>query len=162
MVDLASSFLGLVSIAFGMAMFLALLWWAATSYSVRWRSVAARYGGRPGTPMVARRAPDTIVIAPSPAPVPPMLGHRVHAGVAIAVHGDGLALTLLPPLGALCPPIFLPFEAMRLEPTGWGAWRDPFAIRLRDLPGIDVILAEDTVLWLGEHAGRAPFPAREP
>ncbi len=143
-------------------MLAALLWWAARSHSARWRAVAARYGGRPATPMVARRALDTIVIAPSPGPAPPVVGSRVHPGVAIAVHGDGLSLTVLPPLGAICPPIFLPFEAMRLEPTGWGAWRDPFAIRLRDLPGIDIILAEDTVLWLGEHAGRAPFSAREP
>jgi hypothetical protein len=158
-VDWASSLFGLATLGVGLAVVAALLWWGARSHSRLWRAVAGAYGGRAAAPMVARRAPDTIVIARRGAAPPMADAHRVHAGASIAAHEDGLSLTLLPPLRIMCPALFLPYDEMRLEPTGWALWPNPFAIRMRGLPGIDLILAEDTVQWLGGRIARAPFPA---
>ena len=83
--------------------------------------------------------------------------YRLYAGVAVTVHQDGLSLSLVPPFNIRCPPLFLPFDQMRLEPTSWGLWPEPFAIRMRRATDVDLILDRSVVSWIREHVDREPF-----
>ena len=82
---------------------------------------------------------------------------RQYAGARIAVHGGSLSVSLLPPFNILCPPIELPFDEMELRRTDWALWPEPFAVRMRRLPGLDLVLARETVQWIRERTDKAPF-----
>lgn len=135
----------------GAAVFVALMIGIARSHSLLWRKVSACYG-RPIATSIATRF-GTVVLAP-------MSGiYRHHSGTFIGVSPEGLSFSVIPipPLNTFCPPFFLPFEDMRLEPTSWGLWPGPFAIRTSRLPGLDIILGRDTVEWLRQQRSLGPF-----
>lgn len=142
-----------VSVAIGLAVFAALMWWIARSHSHMWRRVAARYGGKRRDPL-ARKVPETIVIAGR---IPGVGDYRQYAGASVGIHRNGLSLSLVPPLNLMCSPLFLPFDRMELASTYWAMWPEPMAIRMAGLPDIDIIVGNDTVRWLREHSGAAPF-----
>jgi len=142
----------------GAAVFLGLMWWAAKTRASQWQAVSNAYAARPPASPIARKTPETIIVAQRGAtgPLSPG-GFRNYAGVSIAVHDDGLALSLVPPFNILCPPIFLPYDGMAVVPTSWGLWPEPVAIRMRHAPDVDIIVARDTVRWLREHSRNGPF-----
>jgi hypothetical protein len=144
----------------GAAVFVALMWWVARAHSRMWRFVSACYAGRAAPAPIAVRTIDTIVIAARGSVGPLYTGntaYRAYAGAKIAVYEDGLALSLIPPFNIMCPPIHLPFGEMDLERTDWALWPEPFAIRMKRLPEIDIILGRDTVQWLRARTDRPPF-----
>ena len=144
----------------GAAVFVALMWWIARAHSRMWRFVSARYAGRTASALIATRRMDTIIIAARGSTGPLYTGniaYRSYPGVNITVGEDGLALSLIAPFNVMCPPIHLPFDEMDLVRTDWALWPEPFAIRMKRLPEIDIILARDTVLWLRDRTGRPPF-----
>ena len=103
---------------------------------------------------------DTVVITARGSTGPLYTGntaYRAYAGAKIAIHNDGLALSLIPPFNVLCPPIYLPFDRMVLERTHWALWPEPFAIRMHGLPDVDIIVGRDTVQWLRQGTDRPPF-----
>ena len=144
-----------LSVLFGIGVFLYLTWTAARLHSAMWRRIADRYRGKSSAPPVARKIPETIVIAER-GPTGPS-GYRLYAATAIAVHEDGLQLAQLAPFSVLGPPVFLPFSEMDLVQTSWALWREPMALRMRALPHDDIILARDTVQWIRSHTASPPF-----
>ncbi len=144
----------------GAAVFVVLIWWLARAHSRMWRLVSASYAERAALPPLATRPIDTIVIAARGSSGPLYAGntaYRAYAGVKIAAYEDGLALSLIAPFNVMCPPIYLPFDEMNLKQTSWALWREPFAIRMRGLTDIDLILGRDTVHWLRGRSDRPPF-----
>ena len=77
----------------------------------------------------------------------------------IAIHEEGLAISLvpIPPLNIMTPPLFLPFDDMRVEQTEWALWPEPFALRMASAPDLDVIVDRGVVRWIREHIARPPF-----
>jgi hypothetical protein len=142
-----------------LAIFVGLMWWFAKAHSHMWRLVAARYRGNPPSAAIARKLEVTVIAArslriPDPLHNP---AHRHYPGLILAVHDEGLALSLVPPFNIMCSRLFLPFDEMDLKQTDWALWPDPFAIRMRRLPDIDIIIGRDTVRWLRQIVERAPF-----
>jgi hypothetical protein len=155
----------LASAALGAAVFLGLMWHLARAHSFQWRIVSKAYSGRATTSLLARKVPETIVITERGArgPLAPGgAGWRNYPGVRIAVHEDGLALSLVPPFNIMCPPLFLPFVDMEVGSTWWGLWPDPLAIRMKRAPKVDMIVAQDTVRWLRDHYEHGPFRRTPP
>lgn len=153
----------LASTALGIAVFLGLIWYVARVHSFQWRIAAKGYAGRPGSPPIATKAPESIVMTGRGRTKLSRgdIGFRVHHGVRIAVHDQGLALSLIPPLSIMCPPLFLPYEEMKVEPTWWALWPNPVAIRMKRAAEVDIILAQDTARWLRDHSEHGPF-GRQP
>ncbi|MDP9421253.1 MAG: hypothetical protein M3Q19_00180 [Pseudomonadota bacterium] len=149
----------LASTALGAALFLGLMWYIARIHSWQWRIAARSYAGRPGSRPIATKGPETIVMTGrgETKASPGGIGYRVHVGVRIAVHADGLALSLIPPFSIMCPQLFLPYEEMEVAPTWWALWPDPFAIRMKRAPELDIILAQDLAQWLRVHSEYGPF-----
>lgn len=150
----------LASVALGAAVFFVLIWWLARVHSHMWRLASARYAGRATSARIATKAIDTIVITARGSSGPLYTGnmaYRVYPGVKITIHEDGLALSLIPPLNIMCPPMYLPFDEMHLEQTYWALWPEPFAIRMQALSDVDIILGRDTVQWLRSGTDRSPF-----
>ncbi|HZB70303.1 MAG TPA: hypothetical protein VE403_08070 [Sphingomicrobium sp.] len=144
----------------GAAVFVVLIWWIARAHSRMWRLVLASYAGRGTSAPIATRRMDTIIIAARGSTGPLYTGniaYRSYPGVNVTVHENGLALSPIPPFKIMCPSIHLPFDEMDLERTDWAFWPEPFAIRMKRLPEIDIILARDTVQWLRGRADRPPF-----
>lgn len=142
-----------------LAIFVGLMWWFAKAHSHMWRLVAAQHAGRKQSPSNARKL-ESIVITRRGAMGGLYAGnaaYRVYPGVSMQIHDTGLALSLLPPLNVMCSPLFLPFEEMELMQTYWALWPEPFAIRMRQLPDVDIILGRDTVRWIREHVDTSPF-----
>ena len=135
----------------GALVFAALMWWAIGAHSAMWRQVAARYRGASTAPRLAAKIPETIIIAGGG------MSYRVYAATAITIHADGLTFRQIAPFGIRCDPLFLPFGDMALKPTSWALWPEPFALRLRDAPGLDIILDRSTVQWIREHVDGPPF-----
>ena len=144
----------------GATVFVVLIWWLARAHSRMWRLVSASYAGQAASAPIATKPIDTIVIAARGSSGPLYAGntaYRAYAGVKITVYEDGLALSLIAPFNVMCPPIYLPFDEMDLKQTSWALWPEPFAIRMRGLPDIDIILGRDTVQWLRGRSDRPPF-----
>jgi hypothetical protein len=154
-----SAFWQAASTLIGLAVFLAIMWLAARYHSRMWRMVAAQYAGKAGN-FVARKLPETIVIAGR---VDAALAfrprdYRQYAGAILTLREDALAVSLIPPFNIFCPPILLPFGEMTLAPTAWALWPDePYAIRMKRLPEIDIIVGRDTVQWIRSRTDAAPF-----
>ena len=143
----------------GVLVFAALMWWIAKAHSRMWRTVSAVYPKRSNSSVNASKTLDTIVITRRGIPGPVLTGmdYRQYAGALIRVHDSGLSVSLVPPLNISCAPIELPFDEMELQPTVWALWPEACAVRMRRLPGIDLVLARDTVQWIRAHTDRAPF-----
>ena len=144
----------------GAAVFVIVIWTIAKTYSHMWRLVSARYRMRRKTPVLARKL-ETVVVVHRGA-LRPFAGdarYRQYAGTILAVTERGLRLSLIPipPLNILAPALFLPFDEMALERTDWALWTEPFALRMRNLPDIDIILGRDTVQWIRSRTGEPPF-----
>lgn len=144
---------------FGLAVFVAIMWWVVKAHSRMWRLVADRYSGLAGGPAIARKL-ETIVITRRGdlgSMVSGNANFRQYAGTVMTVTRQGLQLSLVPPLNVMCPPLLLPFDQMSLERTSWALWPEPYAIRMTSLPDIDIIIGRDTVRWLRAQTDRAPF-----
>lgn len=146
-----------MSVALGLLVFAALMWWAAKTHAHLWRLALKKYPKRRASRADAKKL-ETILIARRGALGPSPHGeYRRYAGVILGVHHRGLSLSLVPPFNLLCPPIDLPFDEMELQPTYWALWPDPLAIRMRNLPDFDIILAHDTVGWIRDRTKAPPF-----
>ena len=136
-----------------------LMWFFAKAHSRMWRLAVARYAGSPRSPKIASKI-ETAIITTRGAIGGLYTGnlrYRVYPGLLVAIHENGVALSLIPPLNIMCPALFLPFEEMELKPTDWALWRDPLAVRMRQSPDIDIIVDREAVRWIREHTDRAPF-----
>ena len=144
----------------GAAVFLAIVWWIAKTHSRMWRLVSARYRLRHQAPVIARTM-QTVVVTKRGAisPFRRNTGYCQYAGTIVAVTERGLRLSLIPmpPLNILAPALFLPFEEMALGRTSWMLWPEAFALRMTDLPEIDIILDRETVHWIRSRTSKAPF-----
>jgi hypothetical protein len=121
---------------------------------------SADYPRRSRLRAIATKSPDTIVITRRDTSWPILAGnveYRQYAGALIAVHDSSLSISLLPPFNVLCPPIELPFDEMELKRTDWALWPEPYALRLRKLTGVDIVIGRDTVQWLRTHTNVSPF-----
>ena len=144
----------------GVLVFAAVMWWLAKAHSRLWRAVSADYPKRSNSSTIARKTLDTIVITRRGTSGPVLTGnvdYRQYAGALIRVHDSSLSASLLPPFNISCAPIELPFDEMELRPTVWALWPEPFAVRMRRLPGLDLVLARDTVRWIRARTDKAPF-----
>ena len=145
--------------AVAVAIILFIIRFALRSHSHMWRLVSASYGGKLASEAIARKL-ETIVIATRGLRTPNpfgKIGYRNHTGLILEVHDNGLALALVPPFNIMCPRLFLPFDEMELKQTDWALWPEPFAVRMRRLPEIDIILGRDAVRWIRGHTTRPPF-----
>ena len=144
----------------GGLVFAAVMWWLAKAHSSLWRTVSADYPKRSKSSAIARKPLDTIVITRRGTSGPVLTGnvdYRQYAGALIRVHDSSLSVSLLPPFNISCAPIELPFDEMELRPTVWALWPEPFAVRMRRLPELDLVLARDTVQWIRARTDKAPF-----
>ena len=142
-----------------LAILLFIMWFALRLHSHMWRQVSSRYRGKPASTKIARKLETTVIAARGLRSLVRfrIRDHRKYAGLLIDIHVQGLALSLLPPFNIMCPPVFLPFDEMDLNVTDWALWSEPYAIRMRRLPEIDIILGPETVRWIRDHVDRAPF-----
>jgi hypothetical protein len=148
-----------VTIGLALVLVVFILWFAVRLHAHMWRRVAARYRGTPASAAVARKL-ETMVIAARDMRTPDRLGsgaYRQYPALMLAAHAEGLALSLVPPFNIMCPPLFLRFDEMELKQTEWALWPDPFVLRMRALPDVDIIVGRDTVRWLREYVDRSPF-----
>lgn len=136
-----------------------ILWFALQLHAHMWRRVAERYRGTAPSTGIARKL-EVMVIAERGLGMPSPFqskSFRKYPGLVLAIHDEGLELSLIPPINILCPPLFLPFDEMELEQTDWALWPEPFAIRMRQLPDVDIIIGRETVRWLREYADPSVF-----
>ncbi len=143
----------------GVAVFVAIMWWVVQAHSRMWRLAADRYSGLGRGPVIARKL-ETIVVTRRGALGTMETGNanfRRYPGTMMTVTRQGLQLSQVPPLNVNCPRLFLPFDQMSLERTIWALWSEPFAIRMTNLPDIDIILDRDTVRWLKSQTDQPPF-----
>jgi hypothetical protein len=124
-----------------------------------WRLVSARHPGSKRGPIIGRKL-ETIVVARRGTLGPIFRGnanYRQYAGVIIAVSPTGLTFSLVPPLNVMCSPFSVPFEQIELDRTDWALWPEPFALRLKNQPEIDIVLARDAVQWIRSLTDQKPF-----
>lgn len=150
-----------VATMLGIAVFVILIWMIAKSHAYMWGRVSARYGRRKiRSPSRAKRL-ETIVVAERGA-LRPFDGNtqfRQYAGTIMSVADGGLQLSLIPipPLNIATRSLFLPFGEMALERTSWALWPEPYALRMTNLPDIDIILSRDAVQWIRSETDARPF-----
>jgi hypothetical protein len=145
----------------GMAVLVIIIWLIAKSHARMWRRISAHYPKREtGTPPGTTRL-ETIVVAQRGAlTLSEGNGqYRQYAGTILSVVDGGLRLSLIPipPLNILTAPLFLPFGEMSLERTSWALWPEPYALRMTNLPDIDIILSRDAVQWVRSETDARPF-----
>ena len=133
-----------------------ILWFAARSHARMWQLALPRYSRKATSTAIGRKL-EAIVIAARGMDMPIPVRNWRNYPVMLAVHEDGISLSLMPPLNPLCSPLFLPFDEMALERTDWALWPEPFALRMRRLSDTDIIIGRDTVRWIREHIDREPF-----
>ena len=142
----------------GAAVFIVLMGWVIRANAFMWRAVAARYGGDSRSPVLSTKAIETIVVTKRGSSGGHFLRnsqYRQYAGVRMVLRGDGLALSILPPLNIGTPPLFLPFDDMQLAETSWALWPQPSAIRMRGTPELDIIVDRSVARWIRDHADRS-------
>ena len=140
-----------------LALVVGLMWFFANAHLSMWRLASARYAAKPRSARIASKL-ETAVIAARGSLRPNPLGapYRRYP-IMLEIHDDGLALAVVPPFHLMCPPLFLPFDEMEVQRTDWALWSEPFAIRMRRLPDLDIIIGRDTVRWLRDYIDRSPF-----
>lgn len=147
----------------GLAIFVVVMWMIAKSHARMWRRVSARYGERERFPSVATKL-ESIVVAQRGAlkPFDANAQYRQYAGTILSVAKSGLRLSLvpIPPLNIMAPALFLPFDEMTLHRTNWALWSEPFAIGMKGLHDIDIILGRETVAWIRSRTDRPPFGSK--
>ena len=141
----------------GMLVLAGALWWIVDAHSSMWRQAAAHYQGASSKATIARKIPETIIITGRGAIGGLHSGnrnYRVYAASNIAIHADGLSIRQIPPFNIRCRPLFLPFDKMELKQTSWALWPEPFALRMRRTPELDIIVDRRLVRWIREHIER--------
>ena len=142
----------------GAAVLIALIAWIIHANAFMWRAVAARYQGDDGSPVLATKAIETVVVTKRGRPSGLEAGNlafRNYAGVRMVLRRDGLALSIIPPFNIGTPPLFLPFDEMQLAETSWALWPQPCAIRMRGTPELDIIVDRSVARWIRDHANRS-------
>lgn len=160
--DIFSAIWQAASALLGVLVFAIIMWWLVRAHSHLWRMVSAHYPKRSATRPIVNKSPDTIVITRRGTSGPILTGnveYRQYTGATIAVHGGSLSISLLPPFNIMCPQIELPLEEMELQRTDWALWPEPYALRMRGLAGLDIILGRETIQWLRRNANGSPFKA---
>jgi hypothetical protein len=141
----------LVRLAIGASVFVALMYFALRTMSQFWRATAEAYPGRAGSQRIARKFPETIVMTSRTDDRGAdrfRKGWHSYAPARIDIHEDGLVLAMIPPFDLMCAPLFLPFSEMTMADTSWAFWRQPVAIRMRQAPGIDIIIGREAAGWI--------------
>ncbi|WP_310468897.1 hypothetical protein [Sphingomonas sp.] len=139
----------------GMAVFLGLMAWIIQANAAMWRKVAAQYHGDNRSPILTTKSIETVVVTErKDGSRLAINAFRNYAGVRMVLRRDGLALSILPPLNISTPPLFLPFDEMELKETSWALWPQPYAIRMRRAPGLDLIVDRGVARWIRDHAER--------
>jgi hypothetical protein len=139
----------------GIAVFLGLMWWIIHANAAMWRKVAAHYQGDNRSPILATKGIETVVVTERKDGSRLAINvFRNYAGVRMVLRRDGLALSILPPLNISTPPLFLPFDEMELKETSWALWPQPYAIRMRRAPGLDLIVDRGVARWIRDNAER--------
>lgn len=133
--------------AIGVTVFVGALGWALWTQSYRWRVLAAAYPNRTPGRSLAVRPIESLVASGA--------GHgwSSYHGVRIEVAEEGLHLRLFPLFAAFSPPLFLPFAEMSTRRTRWYLNTGSFAISMQGAPGLDLIVSEDVLAWIRDHAG---------
>jgi hypothetical protein len=144
----------------GFGVLFGLLSWALNVQVKMWRELVARYGQTKQTPVLARKIPETIVIYNS-AVKGWQLGGRpkytTYFGTIISVMEDGLFISAIPPVNLVLKGIYLPFDEMKIEHHPWMLWKDPCAISMHKASNLKVIIGQDTLQWLRQNTGQAPY-----
>ena len=73
--------------------------------------------------------------------------------VRISLFEDGMALAPYGPFHHGQPPMFLPFEEMRLRPAKMGLI-DCYGVQMRRVPHLEVLLYKDVFKWAAVHCGK--------
>lgn len=149
---LASTFQA-INVAIGLAVFLGIMWWALSLHVHQWRRVAGRYAGIPNSSPVATKL-ETIVIAEPGVSWPYSANNkrqRVYAGIRLSIHPDGISARPIALFNFRSPALFLPFVDMEFRPTRWALWPEPWAILMRELPDLEIIVDGKTLAWIRQH-----------
>ena len=145
----------------GISVLVILIWMFARSHAYMWGRVSARYGRRNIRSSFDAKRLETIVVAQRGAlrPFDRKIQFRQYAGTIISVADGGLQLSLTPisPLSIVTRSLFLPFGEMALEQTSWALWPEPYALRMINLPDVDIILGRDAVQWIRSETDAPPF-----
>ena len=125
-----------------------------------WRALVACYGQAKQTPVLARKIPETIVISKSDDNILRFgwcQNYENYNWTIISILEDGLLISSITPVNTICKDIYLPFDEMEIEPHPWMLWEEPYAISMDKAPDLKVIIGQDTLKWLRQNTGRAPF-----
>lgn len=144
----------------GFGVMFGLLFWVVNLQAEMWRALVARYGQAKQTPVIARKIPETIVISKSDYKGVRLGWRQDYASYSwtiISVLEDGLLISAIPPVNLVCKDIYLPFDAMDIGPHPWRLWKESYAISMNKASDLIVIIGQDTLQWLRQNTGRAPF-----
>jgi hypothetical protein len=145
----------------GFGVLFGLLYVSLNLQAKMWRALAAHYGQAMHTPVLARKIPETIVIAKRGANGWQQgwrQGFMRYPWTIVSVLEDGLLISAIPPVNLFCKDIYLPFDVMKIERHSWMLWQDPYAISMDKASDLIVIIGQDTLHWLRQNTGRIPFP----
>lgn len=135
--------------AFGLAVFAALVSWAWSVRTRRWRLLAVAYAGSPerlGAVGAVRHMQALIFRGAGPA-------WESHQGITrVAVHERGLAFSLMFPFGIGAPPIAIPFADLTAETTDWYLNAESIALTARRCPELEIIVDAELMQWIEKEA----------
>ncbi|MEO1221291.1 MAG: hypothetical protein AAFY42_08070 [Pseudomonadota bacterium] len=75
--------------------------------------------------------------------------HR-HPPVVVAVHEDGLTLSIAPPFKYGCRDLFLPFSKMSIEAAPWDMLDNAYGIRMEGVDGIEILMFANVMEWAAQ------------
>jgi hypothetical protein len=144
----------------GFGVLFGLLFWSVDIQAKMWRALVACYGQAKQTPVLARKIPETIVIFKgdyNSLRFGWRQNYMLYAGASFSILEDGLLITALPPGNIIFKDIYLPFDEMKIGPHPWMLWKEPYAISMDKASDLVVIIGQDTLQWLRQNTGAAPF-----
>lgn len=157
--EFAQQFASLVNTLIGLAVFLAIMVWAAKIRSSRWRAVAAKYGGRGQGEPLGRLLLETLTFADR-GTFTPMYGGKFdsrYMSVRITMVADGLQMDAIPLFNILRRPLFLPFAEMGPLTHEEGTFATVFALKMRRLDDMDLIIRKQVVDFVRQRTDVPPF-----
>ena len=122
----------------------------------RWREFETLYLQTNPRQPLARKMAGTMRISKPGYRWGPLSGdhkaNRRHPPVFVAVHEDGLALSIVPPFQFGCRDLFLPFAKMTVVPAKWDLLSDAYAIRMDGVEGLEILMFSNIMEWAAQRS----------
>jgi hypothetical protein len=133
---------------FTLVLFAGALYLVLRFQNARWRLLAPSYASSAEKPGRAVKRFATVVARGG------MPFFTKYVGVSIAIHEDGLGLSIVPPFSAGAPALFLPFDEMSVRRTDWYLNCGSFSIRMKRNADMELIIDDGLLSWIQANTDR--------